>query len=186
MKESRYNSESRIKELITVWTSHASMKQRTGRAGRTSHGICWRLCSEQFATEHLLQHTLPEIVRTPLDELVLQVCLLYEQRRDSSRTPAAAGLKPIKFLSATPTPPSEQNCNRACQHLLEVDALNVVDCRDTDSPSNWMYRLTPLGYHLSRLPMDAKVGKLLVIGCILGENFSMCHRSFVVLAAIKI
>ena len=168
MKESRYNSESRIKELITVWTTHASMKQRAGRAGRTSHGTCWRLCSEQFATEHLLQHTLPEIVRTPLDELVLQVCLLYEQRRDSSNNPTVAGLKPIKFLSATPTPPSEQNCNRACQHLLEVDALIVVDYGDADSPSNWMYRLTPLGYHLSRLPMDAKVGKLLVIGCILG------------------
>jgi len=34
--------------------------------------------------------------------------------------------------------------------------------------TGWLYRLTPLGYHLSRLPMDAKVGKMLIVGCILG------------------
>ena len=78
MKESRYNSSSRIKELVTVWASQASMKQRSGRAGRTSSGCCWRLCSEVFATSELLHHTVPEIVRTPLDELILQIGLLFE------------------------------------------------------------------------------------------------------------
>lgn len=153
------------------------MTQRAGRAGRTSHGVCWRLCSEEFTRDQFLTSTLPEIVRTPLDELILQICLLYEKRRDSfqissdDRTSSrfVAGVRPTKFLSATPTPPPERNWKRACHHLLEVDALNVTDYGgNAEDSSNWAYRLTPLGYHLSRLPMDVKVGKILIVGCILG------------------
>lgn len=177
VKENRYNPNSRINELVTVWTSRASLKQREGRAGRTSEGVCWRLCSEDFARRHLLAQTAPEIVRTPLDELILQICLLYERRRDDANksnvegddnTQFGIGVKPINFLSATPTPPPDHSLTQACNHLLEVEALKVVDGGSSNEQINWMYRLTPLGYHLSRLPMDAKVGKLLIVGCILG------------------
>ncbi|KAL7537502.1 hypothetical protein ACHAXR_007857 [Thalassiosira sp. AJA248-18] len=177
VKESRYNSSTRIKELVTVWASHASMKQRAGRGGRTSHGICWRLCSEEFATNDLLPHTVPEMARTPLDELILQIGLLYEQRRDEynsssecdgkdNRRAFAPGFKPIKFLAMTPTPPAERSLMQACKHLLEVEALNIVEA--AGEQLGWLYRLTPLGYHLSRLPMDTKVGKMLIVGCLLG------------------
>ncbi len=176
VKESRYNPSSRTRELITVWTSRASMKQRAGRAGRTSAGVCWRLCSEEFCQKELLPQTAPEMLRTPLDELVLQICLLYEQRRDdfyksdkSSTGAFAAGAQPVKFLSQTPAPPPRNNLLQACRHLLEVDALRVVDTNGREGEEDaWSYRLTPLGYHLSRLPMDAKVGKVLIVGCILG------------------
>ncbi len=168
---------------MTVWTSQASLTQRAGRAGRTSEGVCWRLCSEEFATQHLLPQTPPEMVRTPLDDLILQICLLFEQRRDDfydsrdSTTPGdtgervpqfAMGVKPMKFLSQTPTPPDKSSLIQACRHLIEVDALKVVDYGSTEDGTDFLYRLTPLGYHLSRLPMDAKVGKILIIGCILG------------------
>ena len=185
VKESRYNSESRIKELTSVWISHASMTQRSGRAGRTSHGTCWRLCKKEFATEKLLQHTPPEIVRIPLDELILQVCLLYEQQKDwSSSDPAIqpqalVGVRPTAFLSYTPTSPLKKNIVQACHHLIEVDALDVVDRGNiTEDSSTWKYRLTPLGYHLSRLPMDAKVGKLLIVGAIIG-----CFENALTIAA---
>lgn len=154
VKESRYNSSSRIKELVTVWASHASMKQRAGRAGRVSAGNCWRLCAEEFATTQLLQHTVPEMARTPLDELVLQIGLLFEQRRDAvhdngdSQRTFAQGFKPIKFLSMTPTPPAERSLMQACKHLLEVEALKVTDYGS--EPDSCLYRLSPLGYHLSR------------------------------------
>ena len=174
VKESRYNSDSRIKELVTVWTSHASMKQRAGRAGRTSSGTCWRLCSEEFANAELLESTVPEMARTPLDELILQIGLLFEQRRDEYnrnsvnddrevQRPFAPGFKPIKLLANSPTPPKINSLIQASKHLLEVEAIRVVDGTDGEQT----YRLTPLGYHLSRLPMDAKVGKMLIIGCVL-------------------
>ena len=151
------------------------MKQRAGRAGRTSSGTCWRLYSEEFANTELLNSTMPEMARTPLDELVLQIGLLFEQRRDeynrnsvnesrAIQRPFAPGFKPIKFLSNTPTPPAERSLIQACTHLMEVEAIRVVDGTDGEQ----LYRLTPLGYHLSRLPMDAKVGKMLIIGCVLG------------------
>ncbi|KAL7438158.1 hypothetical protein ACHAXM_008046 [Skeletonema potamos] len=180
VKESRYQSSSRIKELVTVWTSHAAMNQRTGRAGRTSNGICYRLCSEEFARDKLLPHTPPEMIRAPLDELILQVCLLYEQRRDEVRASLksngentlafAPGANPLKFLSMTPTPPQEQSLVQSCRHLLEVDALKVVDYGygDSELESGLLYRLTPLGYHCSKFPMDAKIAKMLIVGCILG------------------
>lgn len=114
------------------------------------------------------------MLRTPLDELVLQICLLYEQRRDdfykaNKNGDFAAGAHPIKFLSMTPAPPPQNSLLQACRHLLEVDALRVVNTNGREGEEDdWSYRLTPLGYHLSRLPMDAKVGKVLVVGCILG------------------
>lgn len=167
VKESRFNTNSRIRELVTVWTSQASSMQRTGRAGRTSPGVCYRLYSERFFDECLLAQTPPEILRSPLDELILQICLLYEQKRDlqSHDTLSSAfpnGANPIKLLSSTPQPPPLASTIRACKHLLEVDALEVIGDHSDNT-----YRLTPLGFHLSQLPMDAKVGKVLIVGCIL-------------------
>lgn len=167
VKESRYNSSIRIKELVTVWTSHASAQQRAGRAGRTTAGVCYKLYSRQFFERHLPAQTPPEMIRTPLDELILQLCLLHEQRRDELQGEALAnfpkGANPLKLLSQVPEPPPTLNVEQACQHLLDVDALHVVDL----TPDCPLYRLTPLGFHLSRLPMDAKVGKTLIVGCIL-------------------
>ena len=159
VKESRYNSSSRLKELVTVWTSQASANQRAGRAGRTCPGVCYRLYSKSFFDEQLLEQGTPEMMRTPLDELVLQVCLLYEQRRKSNSM-GIDGVIPSKFLNEVPEPPSPTSIEQACQHLIEVDALVAVD--------DHKFRLTPLGFHLSRLPMDPKVGKVLIVGCLLG------------------
>ena len=75
VKESRFNASSRIRELVTVWTSKASATQRAGRSGRTGPGVCWRLYSKEFFNDKMPARTSPEIMRTPLDELVLQCCL---------------------------------------------------------------------------------------------------------------
>ncbi len=165
VKESRYNPTTRIKELVTVWTSQASAHQRAGRAGRTNAGVCYKLYSEQFFQRSLPLQTSPEMVRTPLDELILQLCLLYEQRRDEQNDKAdfPKGANPSYFFSQVPEPPPPVSLEQACRHLLDVDALHLVEAE----PSK-LYRLTPLGFHLSRLPMDAKVGKTLIVGCVLG------------------
>jgi hypothetical protein len=180
VKEWRFNALTRIKELVTVWISQASAKQRAGRAGRTSAGTCWRLYSIEFFEEKMTVETVPEMVRTTLDELILQICLLYEQRRDdylaknaigtidSGSSPMFAspmGVRPAQFLSESPSPPPLDSAMEGCRQLVQVEALRVVEGVDQES---FIYRLTPLGYHLSRLPMDAKIGKVLIVGCILG------------------
>ena len=162
VKESRFNSATRIKELVTVWTSQASAKQRAGRAGRVSAGTCWRLFTEEFCSEQLPPQTCPEILRSPVDELVMQICLLFEHQQDS-REGNVEGVCPIRFLGKTPEPPPPKTVLQACKHLLEVGAIRIVALEPVV-----LYRLTPLGYHLARLPMDSKVGKVLLVGCILG------------------
>jgi len=155
VKESRFNASTRIKELVTVWTSLASSKQRAGRAGRTAPGTCYKLYSEDFTQNVMLQQTPPEIVRTPLEELILQVCLLEEQK-------ASKSISPMNFLSQAPEPPPVSNLNEACGHLIEIGAL-----KSSIEEKQHVYRLTPLGYHLAHLPMDPKVGKILIVGCVL-------------------
>ena len=148
VKESRFNSDTRVRELVTVWTSQASAKQRVGRAGRTGPGVCYKLYSEEFSQSMMLLQTPPEIVRTPLEELVLQVCLLKEHESNK-------GTSPMKFLSMAPEPPAQSRLEEACNHLLQIGALTSIFGDDEA-----MFRLTPLGYHLSHLPMDPKVGKV--------------------------
>ena len=96
------------------------------------------------------------MVRTPLDELVLQVCLLYEQRRDQAQAQGkslGSGVDPCKFLGKALDPPPNNSLVNACEHLLEADALSP----DVNSPSPALYRLTPLGYHLVRFGLLSDV-----------------------------
>ncbi|CAN0345639.1 unnamed protein product, partial [Discosporangium mesarthrocarpum] len=73
VREMRYDPVTRISSLVEVWISKASASQRAGRAGRVRPGQCWRMYPEQFHTAHMPEHTLAEMLRTPLEELVLQV-----------------------------------------------------------------------------------------------------------------
>ncbi|CAN0206344.1 unnamed protein product, partial [Hapterophycus canaliculatus] len=59
--------------LVEVWISKASGSQRAGRAGRVRPGKCWRLYPEVFHQNYMPPYTLAEMLRTPLEELVLQV-----------------------------------------------------------------------------------------------------------------
>lgn len=56
----------------TAWVSKASAKQREGRAGRCQPGVCYHLFSK-VRLESLPDFSTPEIKRTPLEELCLQV-----------------------------------------------------------------------------------------------------------------
>lgn len=94
-KEMRFNASTRINELVTVWISQASAKQREGRAGRTRSGVCYKLYSEEYCRGSMPRQTCPEIMRTPLEELVLQICLFEEQR-------SPKGVSPLLFLGNAP------------------------------------------------------------------------------------
>lgn len=57
----------------------ASGSQRAGRAGRVRPGKCWRLYPQAFYDGYMPPHTLAEMLRTPLEELVLQVRTRYHE-----------------------------------------------------------------------------------------------------------
>ena len=150
VKELRYKAGSGMKDLVTVWISEASMKQRCGRAGRVQSGHCWRLFSQDTAA--FTPFTLPEIFRTPLEDLILQVLLLEELN-------TSAAVEILPWLDSLIEPPARSSVVLACGQLLEVGAIVNV--------GKGVFRLSPLGYHLSHLPMDVRVAKILVNGCLL-------------------
>lgn len=63
---------SKMSRLSEFWISKASAKQRTGRAGRTGPGECFRLYSEN-EFNHFNDFAIPEIQRAPLEPLLLQI-----------------------------------------------------------------------------------------------------------------
>lgn len=81
------------------------------------------------------------MLRVPLDELALQIRLLE--------------LGPVReFLSKALEPPSETAIATAIKSLRELDAFD----EDED--------LTPLGYHLAALPVEPRIGKMMLMGAI--------------------
>jgi HrpA-like RNA helicase len=91
VKEAQFDALNGVGRLVETWTSQASSKQRRGRAGRTRPGVCYRLVPRAMH-DSLAAATTPEIVRSPLEDIVLQV--------RCARAPTIVRLR----LSVTPAP----------------------------------------------------------------------------------
>lgn len=62
VKETRYDPETHMSSLVSVWTSKAAAAQRAGRAGRVRAGDCFRLYTEEFFKTQMPEFTLPEML----------------------------------------------------------------------------------------------------------------------------
>eukprot|EP00939_MAST-03C_sp_MAST-3C-sp1_P003634 g3634.t1 len=142
VKENRYDVNRRMATLMQTWVSLASAKQRRGRAGRVRAGICYHLFSSE--TKNAMDdYTLPEMLRVPLDETVLQIKMLdLGAVRD--------------FLGSAVNPPLPVAINDS---LASLRSLNALDPNNGDA-------LTPLGFHLATLPVSPRIGKMIVYGAI--------------------
>lgn len=120
------------------WVSQASAEQRSGRAGRMGPGHCYRLFSTAVYANLMPKHTIPEILRTPLDTVVL----LMKQ----------VG---IQNVSSFPFPslPSEKELEDALAHLHVIGAL--------DGPSN-KFQIRPLGRLLVKYPVPPRFARALL------------------------
>lgn len=132
------------RSLVTTWCCRASAKQRMGRAGRVAPGVCFRLFSRYTHDKVMDDFAVPELQRTPLEELCLQV--------------RANGLAPScrAFLEQAPEPPGAAAVDTAIRVLQEVGAL----ARAEGAPREEEGELTPLGVHLAKLPVDVRIGKV--------------------------
>ncbi|KAJ6303912.1 hypothetical protein OIU77_017730 [Salix suchowensis] len=139
-KETSYDALNKLACLLPSWISKASAHQRRGRAGRLQPGVCYRLYPK-IIHDSMIQYQLPEILRTPLQELCLHI---------KSLQLGAVG----SFLSKALQPPDPLAVENAIELLKTIGALDEKE------------ELTPLGRHLCTLPVDPNIGKLLLMGCI--------------------
>lgn len=82
-KEYKFNLKIQNEQLKLEWASKASCRQRAGRTGRVRDGTCFRLVTKQFFQE-LPDFRQPEILRSPLDKILLKIALLHLELRQKS------------------------------------------------------------------------------------------------------
>ncbi|EXX76145.1 Pre-mRNA-splicing factor ATP-dependent RNA helicase PRP16 [Rhizophagus irregularis] len=122
--------------------SQANANQRSGRAGRTGAGTCYRLYTEQAYHHEMFMNTIPEIQRTNLANVVLLLKSL-----------GVKNLLDFDFMD----PPPQDNILNSMYQLWILGALDNTG------------ELTPLGRRMVEFPLDPSLSKMLItseeLGC---------------------
>ncbi|KAF7666472.1 hypothetical protein LDENG_00106690 [Lucifuga dentata] len=142
-KENKYHESSQMSSLVETFISKASALQRQGRAGRVQSGFCFRLYPK-YRFDAFMDYSIPEILRVPLEELCLHIMKCQYG-------------SPEDFLSRALDAPQPQSVSNAVSLLRRIGACHLSS-----------HLLTPLGHHLASLPVNVKIGKMLIYGAILG------------------
>lgn len=138
---SRYSYRAKVQRLPIEAISQASANQRKGRCGRVEPGICVRLYSEEdFLGRPAF--TDPEILRTNLAAVILQMLHLR-----------LGSIEAFPFIE----PPDGKAISDGFTLLQELSAVNREG------------QLTPLGRQLARLPIDPRLGRMVLEAARLGS-----------------
>ncbi|KAG0667481.1 hypothetical protein C6P46_000012 [Rhodotorula mucilaginosa] len=150
VKENAFDPETGITRLVECWTSRAGCRQRRGRAGRTRPGICYKLFTHYTDENVMSAQPTPEIQRTPLEALLLQI----------KSTRPSADVR--DYLGRALDPPDVKAIESAWATL---GMLGAVQGSGQDQ-AGLSARLTPLGLHLAMIPVDVRLAKMLVLAAI--------------------
>ena len=130
-----YNPKIGMDALNVTPVSRANAKQRSGRAGRTGPGFCFRLYTDRQFRDELMETAVPEIQRTNLGNVVLLLKSL-----------GIKNLLEFDFMD----PPPEDNIMNSLYQLWILGALdNTGD-------------LTPTGRRMAEFPLDPPLSKMLL------------------------
>lgn len=156
---SRYSNRTKVQRLPIEPVSRASANQRAGRCGRVADGIAIRLYS-QSDFEARPEYTEPEILRTSLASVILQMAAL-----------GLGAVEDFPFLDA----PDSRQVRSGLQLLTEIGAIEptgTTSARSDEAPDRGRRgpRLTEIGRRLARLPIDPRLGRMLLeageLGCV--------------------
>ncbi|MFT4088533.1 MAG: ATP-dependent RNA helicase HrpA [Gordonia sp. (in: high G+C Gram-positive bacteria)] len=137
---SRYSTRTKVTRLPIEKVSQASARQRAGRCGRVAPGICLRLYSEDDF-DGRPQYTDPEILRTNLAGVILSMLSLR-----------LGDVAAFPFVQ----PPESRAIRDGMALLTELGAVTTPDSADA--------HLTKTGKALARIPVDPRLGRMLVAG----------------------
>ncbi|EGG07054.1 uncharacterized protein MELLADRAFT_35627 [Melampsora larici-populina 98AG31] len=151
-KERHYDLSSGIQSFEIDWISKASASQRSGRAGRTGPGHCYRLYSSAVFENYFQDYSKPEIQRMPIDGIVLQ-------------------MKSMNIDTVTnfpfPTPPDRYSLRKAEVGLAHLGALTFQKGFDhwcLDGEKVMEARITELGRVMAQYPLTPRFARMLVSG----------------------
>ncbi len=130
----RYSTRAKVEQLQIEKISQAAAKQRAGRCGRVSNGICVRLYSEEDFNNRP-EFTDPEIIRSSLASVILRMAAL--RLGDVDQFP---------FIEA----PSSR---LIADGYLQLQELGAVDANR---------KITDIGLQLAKLPLDPRVGRMIL------------------------
>ena len=130
----RYSFRNKVEQLLVEPISQSSANQRAGRCGRVADGICIRLYDAQdFAGRQ--RFTDPEILRSSLASVILRMKSLH-----------LGTIESFAFIE----PPQGRAIADGYQLLAELGAVNDDN------------ELTPVGWTLAKLPLDPRVGRMIL------------------------
>lgn len=168
---SRYSNKTKVQRLPIEEISKASANQRSGRCGRVADGIAIRLYSaDNFASRP--DFTEPEILRTSLASVILQMSAL-----------GLGDVASFPFVDA----PDSRAIRDGINQLVEIGALRPLDSsKNSDfsalAQGNQGLELTRIGRDLARLPIDPRLGRMLIAG----HESGCASEILVIVAALSI
>lgn len=154
---SRYSARTKVQRLPIETISQASANQRKGRCGRTSDGICIRLYAEEDFNLRP-EFTDPEILRTNLASVILKMMDLKLGK-----------IEQFPFIDM----PDNRQIQDGLILLQELAAINQNTQR---------YHLTQLGRQLAQLPIDPRLGRMILEA----KQRGCLHELLIITAALSI
>ncbi|MES2069440.1 MAG: ATP-dependent RNA helicase HrpA [Pseudomonadota bacterium] len=146
----RYSYRNKVEQLQIEAVAQSAANQRAGRCGRVAAGVCIRLYGEQDYLQRP-KFTEPEILRSSLASVILRMKTLH-----------LTDVESFPFIE----PPLGRAIADGYQLLQELGAVDDAN------------RLTPLGRQLGKLPLDPRVGRM-----ILAARENQCLSEMLVIAA---
>lgn len=136
-KERKYDHLTGVQSFEVGWISKASASQRSGRAGRTGPGHCYRLYSSAVYERDFQEFAEPELLRMPIEGVVLQLKAMNLQNV-------------VNF--PFPTPPDRQSLRQAERLLNYLSAINSSG------------QVTQIGRTMSIFPLSPRFSRILLVG----------------------
>lgn len=137
-----YDKVTGVSAFVVTFASKAAANQRSGRAGRTSAGHCYRLYSSAKYNDDFIDFAMPDIQKKPVEDLMLQMkCMGID--------------KVVNF--PFPSPPD------VVQLKVAEDKLKLLGALEPVPNSMNLNRVTNLGKAIAAFPVAPRFGKMLAL-----------------------
>ncbi len=161
----RYSYRNKVEQLQVEPISQAAANQRAGRCGRVSDGICIRLYSEQDYLSRP-KFTDPEILRSSLAAVLLRMSALHLPK-----------IAEFPFIDK----PLGRAIADGVQLLDELGAIEPDEALDVEGKDlNNNFRLTAIGKQLADLPLDPRIGRMLLAA----KDHNALHEVIIIATAL--